>query len=156
MKSKLTICAFAILTFFALVPSVRAIAERIGAYKDETVVFLNATTTSATSSPRIVSGARSVTFFFDRLGPNGAGVGTSTFSVQVSPDASSYVTYNKLISNVTNTNVQDLTRVGTVELTGTTTALYTMDLSGEAFYTARCIAVSAATGTATCSAIIQR
>ena len=100
--------------------------------------FLNATTTTATSTASAngsvigtarVAGADKITFIFSRGDATGTGnAGTSTFNVAVSQDNSTWVGYNKLIDNVSNSNSQTITRVSSVALTGTTTKVYSMDL----------------------------
>jgi len=131
-------------------------------------VAFSATTTSATSSPINIKGAKRVTWEFSS---NDLG---ADFSVQVmvgDPDVDSgvaqqgdaennqdFVTYNKLIDNVTNTNSQQLTRVGVVStVNGTST--YSMDLENDLFSNARCIAgVSGGKfeeSSTTCKALIE-
>lgn len=127
--------------------------ENQGYARDHTL--LNAVTTSSTSTTRQIAGAKSAVFEFASDGPNGSGNGTTTFKAQVSIDGTTFHDYNKLISNVTNTNAQDLTRVGSVEITATSSALYTMDLSGESFALTRCVSVEAGTTTASCKVFIQ-
>ena len=121
-----------------------------GTFRDLTLYA--ATTTDATSSPIYILGAKKITWFVGvvELG--------SDFSVQVintDPDILSgiaqqgsvrnnqdFITYNKLISNVTNSNSQEITRVGKTALTVSTTT-FTMDLSQESYKYVR--AVTAAT-----------
>lgn len=119
---------------------------------DSTVV---ATTTNATSTSivtytddsgrrdngsLVLKGADTATFYFTR---NGAvdSTATSTFEIEVSPDGTKWIDYNKLISNVTNTNTEDLTRVSSIEIVGaTSTTMVSMDLQHDAFQAVRCIA----------------
>lgn len=53
--------------------------------------------------------------------------GTSTFTVTVSNDGTNYVAYSKLISNVTNTNAQTITRVASVALASDTSSVIEFD-----------------------------
>ena len=143
--------------------------DKLGAYSSE-VVFLNATTTTATStnqfSPTIIESAEKITFFFQRGDTTGQGnTGTSTFSVQIAQkndSESDWITYNRLIDNVTNTNSQTLTRVGSVILsasgdygTATATKAYSMDLSQDVYKYARCVVNEGTDGEHTCKAIIK-
>lgn len=59
--------------------------------------------------------------------------GSSTFIFEVSNDGINFVTYNKLIDNVVNTNAQQLTRVGSVVLSSNTSKVYGVDLTGETY-----------------------
>lgn len=120
--------------------------------------LIGATTTQATSTGVtymdsngrvdngyiVLKGADAVTLWFTRYGASNS-TATSTFSVQVSPDGTTWVDYNKLISNTTNTNAQMLTRVGSVQIVGaTSTTMVSMDM-GDAIYAVRCIANFAST-----------
>ncbi len=127
--------------------------EGAGFFQDRTLIVAN--TSSATSSGYRVAGARAVTLVFSSDGPNGSGTGTTTFSVEGSVDGTTYYDYNMLVSNVANTNAQDLTRVATVDITGTSTSLYFLPIEETPFQTIRCISVEAGTTTATCSAFVQ-
>jgi len=93
----------------------------------------------------VLKGAEAVSLFFTRNGASNS-VATSTFSVQVSPDGSTWIDYNKLISNTTNTNSQQLTRVSSVQLVGaTSTVMVSLDLQFDAPFAVRCIATFAST-----------
>ena len=128
---------------------------------------ITATTTTATSTnitPFIdsngrvdngwmdVRGAKAVTLYFSRAVTTDNTVGSSTFRIQTTRDGSTWVDYNKLISNVTNTNGQMLTRVGQSAITlATSTSMFSMDV-GDAFMGIRCIKLEATTGEGSCSA----
>jgi hypothetical protein len=116
--------------------------------------LFSATTTNATSTIVSVAGAKSATFFFVTAGTSTA---TAQFSVQVSHNNSDWVTYNKLVDNVANTNGQMLTRVASATLTGATAKTYSMDLNGEAYFLTRCVSAGPTGGyaTATCAVIIN-
>ncbi len=110
------------------------------------VSLLQATTTQATSTPLRVDGAKKAQIYFTRSDSNSASTATSTFSVQVSPDEVTWVDYNKLISNVTNSNAQTVTRVGSNQTVGaTTTTMYSLDLENDTFLSVRCVANFAST-----------
>jgi len=133
--------------------------------------FFNATTTSATSTNVSnggylnVTGAKKVTFYFGRTGYLG-NAGTSTFTVQTaltnSGTSTDWITYNKLIDNVTNSNSGTLTRVGSVSLSGsanigvaTGTKMYSMDLTTDSMYLVRCNVWEVVDGEHYCSAMVE-
>lgn len=139
-----------------------------GAYSTEHPFFI-ATTTSATSTNTSmgnslnIANADKVTMYFQRGDTTGTGnTGTSTFSVQVSQDNSNWITLNMLIDNVTNSNSQTLTRVGSSILsasanygTATATKAYSLDLTSGVYKYLRCIVVEGTDGEHTCKALIQ-
>ena len=83
---------------------------------------LNEVTATTTSSPIEVKGAERVSIICKRTDHS---AGTAIFTVEVGA-GTDYVTYNKLISNVTNTNVQDLTRVANVTHSGNAVGFLTL------------------------------
>jgi len=68
--------------------------------------------TATTSAVVNIEGAKRVVFVFIRTDHSS---GKTVFSVKVSPDNTTYITYNKLIDNVANTNSQTLTRVASYD-----------------------------------------
>lgn len=130
-----------------------------------TIPYQVGTTSSATSSDvvytdtsgRIDNGylltrdAKAVTVYFSRSSEVGANSGSSIFRIQVSDDGVNWYDYNKLVSNVTNTNAQTLTRVNSVTLTGTSTSINTLE-AGDAFFAIRCIVQEVTDGTHRCRA----
>lgn len=115
-----------------------------GSYELRTPI--NAVTATTTSEEIVIAGAKKVTFFFTRTNHS---AGSTAFSVEVSLDGTTYVTYNKLISNVTNTNAQTLTRVASVSLNSNTTSTVSMDLTTDAFYCLKVTATETTDGTHT-------
>ena len=129
-----------------------------------TIPYALGTTTSATSTDvtyidssgrvdngyMVIGAAEEVSVYFGRS-TGGGNSGTSTFRIQISDDGSNWYDYNKLISNVTNTNAQTVTRVASVALTGTSTAMVSLD-PDDAIYAIRCIVVEATDGTHRCRA----
>lgn len=98
-------------------------------YQQVKQIINNAAATTTSPSEELKQAGR-VSFFFRRT--NHAS-GNTVFTVQVSPnnietpDASSvWVDYAKLISNVANTNVQNLTRVASVTLNSNSIATVSM------------------------------
>lgn len=59
--------------------------------------------------------------------------GNTVYSVEVSNNGSNWVTYNKLIDNVANTNAQMPTRVASATLSSNTSKVYTMDLEQDVY-----------------------
>lgn len=121
-----------------------------GSYERKTL--LNAVTATTTSEEIVIAGAKKVTFAFKRADHV---AGSTTFTVEVSLDGVNYVAYNKLISNVTNTNAQTLTRVASIALSSNTTSLVSMDLEHDSFYSMRVTATEATDGTHTAEALIE-
>lgn len=112
----------------------------------DTLTSFSATTSQATSTGYEIWGVKRVTAYFTRNDGNAASTATSTFSIEVSPDGTTWYDYNKLISNVTNTNSQDLTRVASVQIVGaTSTTMVAVDLENDVFHSIRCIANFAST-----------
>lgn len=119
---------------------------------------LDAVDDTATSDAIEIAGAKKAQVYFAYSNAAGAGNGTSTFSVEVSPNGTDWYDYNKLISNVANTNAQEVTRVATVEQSATTSALYAVDLEHDTFRNMRCVAALEATTTAktaTCEVTVE-
>ena len=129
----------------------------------ETFTFFSATTTNATSTAdgtgnigMDIKGAKGLTFYFSRAF-DGGNAGTSTFNVEISPDEGvTWIGYNKLISNVTNTNAQMPTRVASVAIVAaTSTTMAAMDLQTDAFSRVRCVVVEGTDGAHTCKASVR-
>jgi len=115
--------------------------------------LLDAVTATTTSEEIVIAGARKVSFMFTRA--NHA-AGSTAFSVEVSLDGTTYVAYNKLISDVTNTNAQTLTRVASVSLAANGSAYASLDLTSDAIYSIRVTATETTDGTHTAKVIIER
>lgn len=81
---------------------------------------INAATATTTSDAIDVKNAKRITLFFKRSLHS---AGSTAFTVTVSIDDSTYIGYNKLITNVANTNAQTLTRVASVTLSSDTTSM---------------------------------
>lgn len=91
---------------------------------------LDAVTATTTSNPISLEGVLKATLQFIRADHS---AGSSAFAVEVSNDGTNWVTYNKLIDNVTNTNGQTLTRVASSSLASNTSKVYTMDLEQDVY-----------------------
>ena len=128
-----------------------------------------ATTTSATSTDIaaffdtdgrlnngyfVIAGAKEVLLYFQRGEQNSSGnVGTSTFNIQASPDATTWYNYEQLqnATNTPNTVNQLSERVGTSTIrAATSTTIYRMTTMG--WYAIRCIVVETTDGSHTCKA----
>jgi hypothetical protein len=106
--------------------------------------FFTATTTTATSTNYsdgndsglfIIAGAKKVEFYFTHGGSATSSTGTSTFSVQVSPDGLNWFAYPKL---VTGTSSAVIAQVQIQGATSTVNANLSTILT-DAFYAVRCI-----------------
>ena len=91
------------------------------------ITVLNGVTATTTSAAQGVENAKKITFLFTRANHS---AGSSAFKVSGSIDgaAGTYVDLNLLIDNVTNTNAQTVTRVGTVTLSSNTSKVYALDM----------------------------
>jgi len=98
----------------------------------ETNFVWTTSTTSAGFGPTLGNGA-SVQFVASAI-TSGNGV----FTVEVSNDGSNWVAYNKLTTNVTNTNGQTDTRVASVTLSSNTSAVVSIP-ELFAFYRVKCV-----------------
>lgn len=114
-------------------------------------VALDAVTATTISSNINIEGATRITLMFTRANHSS---GSSAFDVDVSVDGVTFVDFNKLISNVTNTNAQNLTRVGSVTLSSNTTEVYTMDLGQDVYKYMRVTVTETTDGTHTAKALI--
>lgn len=83
-----------------------------------TLTLHDSITSSATSSAIDVSRAKGISL--QCIGETVTS-GSCTFAVTISNDGSNFTTYSKLISNSTNTNSQNLTRVASLILSSATT-----------------------------------
>jgi hypothetical protein len=86
---------------------------------------LNEVTATTTSAPIDIKGAERVTIICKRTNHS---AGTAIFTGEVGA-GTDYATYNKFISNATNTNVQGLTRVANITHSGNAVGI--MSLSPE-------------------------
>lgn len=121
-----------------------------GAYEVKTPI--NAVTATTTSEEIVIAGAKKVSFMFTRADHSS---GSSAFSVDVSLDGVTYVDYNKLISNVTNTNGQELTRVASVSLSADGSTFATMDLEHDTIHSIKITATETTDGTHTAQVMIE-
>lgn len=121
--------------------------------RPELLVPIDAVTATTVAEPINIEDAEKVTFVLTRANHS---AGSSALSVEVSLDKVNWVTFNKLISNATNTNAQTKTRVASVSLGANGSATAAMDLENDIFRWARVTATETTDGTHTVKALIQR
>lgn len=121
--------------------------------RPELLVPINAVTATTVAEPINIEDAEKVTFVLTRENHS---AGSSALSVEVSLDKINWVTFNKLISNATNTNAQTKTRVASVSLAANGSATVAMDLENDIFRWARVTVTETTDGTHTVKALIQR
>ena len=123
----------------------------------ENYTFLNATTTSATSTTQPgdgifkIAGAKRVTLYFSRAWAV-TNTGSSTFSIQVTPDGTNWYNYNTLAQNLA-TSTYPTTLASVVIEAATSTTIVQMDKLG--FDSIRCVVVEATDGAHTCKAVAE-
>lgn len=113
---------------------------------------INAVTATTVSDPINIEDAHRITWVFTRANHSS---GSTAFSVEVSIDGSTYVAFNKLISNATNTNAQTLTRVASVALASNTSTEAAMDLAHSNYKWMRVTATETTDGTHTAKCLIE-
>ncbi len=118
----------------------------------ELLTILDAVSQTTVSAPVDIKGAKRISFVFTRTNHS---AGSSAFSVEVTIDGSTWVAFNKLISNVTNTNAQTKTRVASVSLASNTSTLVSMDLENDSFSQMRVTATETTDGNHTAKAMIE-
>ncbi len=121
--------------------------------RPELVKVLDAVTATTVSEPVNIENAEKISLIFTRANHS---AGSSAFSVEVSLDGSTYVAFNKLISNATNTNAQTKTRVASVSLAANGSSTVAMDLENDIYRWMRITATETTDGTHTAKALIQR
>jgi len=112
---------------------------------------LDGVTATTTSEVIDIENAKKVTLEFTRADHS---AGSSAFAVTVSVDGINYVTFNKLIDNVTNTNAQTKTRVASATLSSNTSKLYALDLENDSFRFMKVTVTETTDGTHTCKASV--
>ena len=117
-----------------------------------TIKAIDAKTTTFTSDPISLEGVKRATLQFIRSNHS---AGNGVFSVEVSNDGANWVTYNKLIDNVANTNAQSLTRVASSTLSSNTSKFYTLDFLMDCFKFMRVTVTVTTDGTHSAIAQVQ-
>ena len=98
-------------------------------------LLLNGVTATTTSRAAGVSGASRLSL---QIFASGITSGSAVFTVEVSNDGTNWVTYNRLTSNVTNTNAQNDARVASV-LIGTNAGSMLFIPAGDTFRSIRTV-----------------
>lgn len=118
----------------------------------EVLHAIDGATATTTSSEINIEDAKKITIVCKRSNHS---AGSTAFSVTVSPDGTNYTTYNKLINNLANSNVQDLTRSASITLSSDTVTFVSLDCC-DAFKTMKVTATETTDGTHDAWVIIQR
>lgn len=119
----------------------------------ELIKLLDAVTATTTSDRVNIENAEKVSLVFTRANHS---AGSSAFAVEVSIDGDNWVTFSKLISNATNTNAQNKTRVASVTLSSNTSSTVAMDLENDIYRWMRVTVTETTDGTHTAKALVQR
>ena len=116
------------------------------------ISIIPADTADATYTTEVIDirGVKKVTIF----GTNGADH-ANTFGVTVSADGTNFITYNKLVNNLTNANTEFLTRTATFAPTAATTDFASMDLEHESYVSMKVVATQVADGTYSAYIVLQ-
>lgn len=102
-----------------------------GTFYREVPVLDNVIATT-TSRAIDIRSAKRATLLLDTT-PSASGYATTTYAVTVSVDGDNYVTYNKLIDNVADTNAESLTRVASKNSSTNENLILSLDLSQDVF-----------------------
>jgi len=122
-------------------------------HKIPPVLVESAVVTATTVFPIInIENASKVTFWFKRANHSS---GTSTFTVEGSIDGANYVSLNKLITNVANTNAQTPVRAASVALAADGTAIASLDLEYDTFQDIRVTVTEGTDGSHSYKALVE-
>jgi len=122
--------------------------------KPSIITALDAVTATTTSDAINVENAKKVTLMFVRANHS---AGKTVFTVTASVDGTTFVAYNKLISNAVNAISEGLTRVASYDTgTANATAIYSMDLANDTFKEIKVTATETLDGAHSCKVIIER
>lgn len=116
------------------------------------ITALNAVTATTTSNEIVIAGAKKVTLYMTRADHS---AGSSAFSVDASGDGTTYVDYNKLITNVANTNSQTPVRAASVTLSADGSEMASMDLEYDTIYSIKVTVTETTDGTHSCDLLIE-
>lgn len=114
---------------------------------------LNGVTATTTSEVINIENARRITLLLTRANHSS---GSSAFKVQVAFDkAGTFVDFNGLIQDSTNTNAQTKVRATTITLASDTSVVASMDLAHHNFKFARVVVTETTDGTHTAKMLIE-
>ncbi len=116
------------------------------------LLIMDAIDATTTSDPIDIEGTKRIQFEFTRSNHTS---GNTVYSVSFSVDGVTYVTANKLIDNVANTNAQTLTRVASATLSSSTSKHYAVDLQHDYFKWMKVTATRTTDGKATVKALLE-
>lgn len=119
---------------------------------DPVLVAPDAVTATTTFEPINVANAKKVTLMFTRADHDS---GSTAFTVTGSIDGTTFITLNNLIDNVTNTNAQGYTRVGSVTLSADGSKIYSIDLEMMSLKEIKVTATETTDGTHSYKALIE-
>lgn len=114
--------------------------------------LIDAATASADGAAIPIAGAKRITFEFIRAAHAS---GSSLFTVEVSMDGTNWIVYNKLLTNVANTNAQTPVRAASVSLAADGRAVASMDLEHDVYVYMRARVAETTDGTHTAKAVIE-
>jgi len=117
-----------------------------------TQTLLNAVTATTTSSAFEVGSATGISFQFIA---SAISSGNGVFTVEVSNDGTNWIAYNRLVSNVTDSNAQDDTHVASVTLSSNTNAMAFIPVD-DAFKFIRTIVTRTTDGTYSALLFVRR
>lgn len=121
-------------------------------YFTPATIGLNAVTATTTSSDIPIAGAKKVSMRLTRAGHSS---GSSTFTVTGSVDGTNFIALNCIVTDVTNTNAQTITRVASVALSSNTSSLVSLDLTHLTLKAIRVVATIATDGSASASVSVE-
>lgn len=96
----------------------------MGLRQTQNIVALNAVTASVANTVAPIIDGSLAQFKSIQFVCTGHSAGNGAFGLEVSNDGTNWVVYNRLVSNVTNTNSQTDTRVAAPTLSSSTSSIY--------------------------------
>lgn len=116
-------------------------------------VGLNVVTATTTSKDIPVDGAERVSFVLTRASHSS---GSSTFTVTGSLDGTTFIALNNIVTNVANTNAEQIVRAASVVLGSNTSVIASLDLTYLSLRAIRVVATIATDGSATARVNVER
>jgi len=114
--------------------------------------FLDAVIATTTSDPFNIEGVQKMSI---QILAAAITSGNGVFKVEVSNDNVNWITFNKLIDNLVNTNAQTLVRVASATLSANGNKVYTLDLEHDAYKYMRVTVTRTTDGTYSATAQAQ-
>lgn len=109
----------------------------------------SASAASTTSAAISLKGVRKVTIF----GTNTTNA--HTYGVTVSSDGGTYSTFNRLVTNVTNTNAQNPVRSATFAPSANSTDFASMELGNDAFHSMKVVGTQVTAGSYLAKVVLE-